>query len=436
MEKIAWVEILISWVNIQLIFTRILGGKFRVGRAAFSFLLLLPCMILPQFYDSYFVDILIACGTLLAYCVPIFTVQNVKKGRLAYFALLYWGVSSVLAASFSWVTRIFTSDERALIYVAIAIQIILLTICIPVSSKSVSHKVKQYMNAIPLRLKVMLLVSIGVSTLLVYCISAFFVELPPAYMKTRTIALFVVTMVATAILIGVMWPLIIVSHTLNTGYKSALLQADGQMQAQIKRYELIRQANENLRRFKHDFDHLTVGISRFLKSSDTKGALRFLEDWHTPPYGAYLLYETGNEIADALLSDKQNTAQAHNIQINFDGLIPPKGISPMDICIILGNALDNALEACRQLPADESKTVSVSSHISNGFLFLFLTNPVKENVPVFGNTLPTTKSDKENHGIGLLSIQNAIKPYAGDLSLSCENRIFTAKIVLDLNITG
>ncbi|MCL2695890.1 MAG: ATP-binding protein [Clostridiales bacterium] len=359
-----------------------------------------------------------------------------KKGRLAYFALLYWGVSSVLAASFSWVTRIFTSDERALIYVAIAIQIILLTICIPVSSKSVSHKVKQYMNAIPLRLKVMLLVSIGVSTLLVYCISAFFVELPPAYMKTRTIALFVVTMVATAILIGVMWPLIIVSHTLNTGYKSALLQADGQMQAQIKRYELIRQANENLRRFKHDFDHLTVGISRFLKSSDTKGALRFLEDWHTPPYGAYLLYETGNEIADALLSDKQNTAQAHNIQINFDGLIPPKGISPMDICIILGNALDNALEACRQLPADESKTVSVSSHISNGFLFLFLTNPVKENVPVFGNTLPTTKSDKENHGIGLLSIQNAIKPYAGDLSLSCENRIFTAKIVLDLNITG
>ena len=432
--EIFWLELLVFLINIHLLAIRLLGGKMRKGVAALFLLLLAPLTALSFFFvgDSR-LEILIPCITVLCYITPLFTVKDVGKATISYFVLLYLGVASTLLASCAWIARFFSVNAQWLTYIMIAVQLTLLITCLTLSVRSAFYRAKRHLEMISRRLKFMLLISVWFSALLVFLLSEFYATFPREYLSVNTLVFIACAIVATVVLIGVMWPFIIVSNTLNASYKSALHQADAQIHAQLKRYELIHETNENLRKFKHDFKNFKIGLQVFLRSSDTEGALRFLREGETPLQSQYPVFETGNELADALLFDKQSTARAQNTSIHFDGIIPPRGLSHVDGCVILGNALDNALDACAQLPAEDAKNIFVASRFNNGFLFISISNPVKEDVLIEGTTLPSSKKDKANHGIGLLSIRSAAEKYDGSLELSCEDLLFTTKIVLDLN---
>ena len=143
---------------------------------------------------------------------------------------------------------------------------------------------------------------------------------------------------------------------------------------------------------------------------------------------------TGNRVADALLSEKLETAKKINTDIVFKGSIHPSLIAPIDICIIFGNALDNALEACGKFPLEQSKIILISSRFENNFLFIRIQNPVIIDIKVIGNKIATTKADANHHGIGLNSIEQAVKKYSGDMQVLCNNNVFTLELDLDLNL--
>ena len=145
---------------------------------------------------------------------------------------------------------------------------------------------------------------------------------------------------------------------------------------------------------------------------------------------AWPIFDTGNGIADALLTDKQEKAVLQNTQIAFQGAIPPEALSPTDLCVILGNSLDNALEACQKLPDRDDKTISVTSNCRGGFLFISITNPIAEKVTVRDNHIATTKENKTLHGFGLYSLHSIVKKYDGDVQLASTDKTFTISIDL------
>lgn len=79
------------------------------------------------------------------------------------------------------------------------------------------------------------------------------------------------------------------------------------------------------------------------------------------------------------------------------------------------------------------KTISFESDMANGFLSMRVSNPVKEPVPIHNGTITTTKTDKENHGIGLISISNSVKKYDGSIKLFCDEKMFVIEMEFDLN---
>lgn len=150
-------------------------------------------------------------------------------------------------------------------------------------------------------------------------------------------------------------------------------------------------------------------------------------------------YKTGNSVVDILLNMKYHelTRIMPDIQLNADRLLFPENlqIQGYDIGIILGNALDNAIEACRKLKGKEPDAetfIRLSSFRKGKMIFIEIANSFDGNVirkrqaefPV------TDKADKEAHGIGLSNIKNAAGKYHGAVDWSVNNKVFTLSVMM------
>ena len=228
-------------------------------------------------------------------------------------------------------------------------------------------------------------------------------------------------------------PIIFVISISNTRLKTLTADYEQQICAQAEHYKNLAQANYEVRRFRHDFKNIRIAIEKLLAQGSYDEALKLIRQCNDSlenPGGFHPIFDTGNGIADALLTDKQEKAVLQNTQIAFQGAIPPEALSPTDLCVILGNSLDNALEACQKLPDRDDKTISVTSNCRGGFLFISITNPIAEKVTVRDNHIATTKENKTLHGFGLYSLHSIVKKYDGDVQLASTDKTFTISIDL------
>lgn len=233
--------------------------------------------------------------------------------------------------------------------------------------------------------------------------------------------------------ICVVVPVIFIISISNTRLKTLTADYEQQIHAQAEHYKNLAEANYEVRRFRHDFKNIRIAIEKLLERGEYDEALKLIhqcDDALEHPGGFHSAFDTGNGIADALLTDKQAKAANHNTQILFQGVIPSDFLSPTDLCVILGNSLDNALDACQKLSAQDHKTVSVSCKCSSGFLFLSITNPIAERILIRNNHIATTKENKTLHGFGLYSLHSIVKKYDGELQLSATDDSFTVDIDL------
>ena len=106
-------------------------------------------------------------------------------------------------------------------------------------------------------------------------------------------------------------------------------------------------------------------------------------------------------------------------------------IKPVDLCIILSNALDNAIEANIGIENPENRYIKLKMHGDETYTVISVINPTPA-VPVrlSGNRYLTSKKDKGNHGFGLKSIESTAKKYDGEMLTKCEDGTFTLVIKL------
>lgn len=219
---------------------------------------------------------------------------------------------------------------------------------------------------------------------------------------------------------------------LNAGYEQ-------QIQIQADHYKKLADANTEVRRFRHDFKNIRFSIEKLLSEGKNEEALNLMQafgDTLDAPKRQMLLFDTGNGIADALLTDKLRRAAADNTVVNFSGAIPQNALLPTDLCVLLGNTLDNAIEACQKLPQDSVKAITVKCNCSSGFLFLSICNPIADEVTIMDNRIATTKKDTLLHGFGIQSMHNVAKKYDGSVKLNADNGFFTVNIDLCLLTHG
>lgn len=229
-----------------------------------------------------------------------------------------------------------------------------------------------------------------------------------------------------AVMIVICWGAIIISlifNVISKKYQSdinAILKQ--QVDSQIYHYNQLEKINTEIRGFKHDYTNHMKCIRSMLSNNEINDLQDYLTDLSSSFPTSSFIYETGNYIADAILTEKQVNSP-DDISIKFDGVIPTN-IDNTDLCIILSNALDNAIEACYS--CDNDKTINVYSGYKHGYFILKIKNPTVNNIT--DGKISTTKADKINHGFGLANIKRAVHKYNGYVSTSCENNVFTLNI--------
>ena len=167
---------------------------------------------------------------------------------------------------------------------------------------------------------------------------------------------------------------------------------------------------DDIRRIYHDMKNHLLAIH----SMDSSKQVQDYTDELLTQFNSYeQMVCTGNKVVDALLVEKSLLAGIDAIQFNVCmDLQQLDFFSAVDIVTIFGNAVDNAIEAVRKLPA-EKRHIFLRSINNPGFITLVFSNPYAEIYRDKQGTLITSKGDKENHGIGLQSMKHTAERYGG-----------------------
>jgi hypothetical protein len=190
------------------------------------------------------------------------------------------------------------------------------------------------------------------------------------------------------------------------------------------------EANKEVRRIWHDFNNHISCIDMLLQMNNIVRARKYIAGMQINSKVAHFEIKTGNEIADAVLNQKYKKAQKHNIRFKVEGqLTDDININEVDLCSLMSNALDNAIEANLKVLDESLRAISVQIKPENRCLFLEITNTVDKNVT---NTkiVGTTKEDRKNHGFGMLNMKTIAEKYQGYMNYHFKEDSFNLSIML------
>jgi len=197
--------------------------------------------------------------------------------------------------------------------------------------------------------------------------------------------------------------------------------------AQLRHYERLEKLNSDIRSFRHDYINHVRGISSLLETKQYEDAREYAEKLIETSPMQNSLFQTGNNLADAILTDK-NDLCGESAKIVFYGYIPDK-LDNADLCVVLSNALDNAAEACKG--CEGQCEIEVCSQKRQGYFVLTVRNPTSDSRTY--NTIPDTcKEDALNHGFGLRNIEAVVKKNGGHFSIKCEDFVFELSLTFKL----
>ena len=207
-------------------------------------------------------------------------------------------------------------------------------------------------------------------------------------------------------------------------------QYEQHLKSQIKHLDEILIAQSELKKFKHDFSHCILGLKGYIDNHNFEKASEYIDSLSDSFSSGKSIIETGNIALDAVISTKKAIAESKNIKFDTKIQIPEDlPIKPIDLCVIFGNALDNAIEACERVKLG-AKRINLTIICQDKRLFCKIENTAPEHKDAL---LKTEKADKQNHGFGLENIKTALAKYEAEPNIEHTNNSFTLKFVIFLN---
>lgn len=174
----------------------------------------------------------------------------------------------------------------------------------------------------------------------------------------------------------------------------------------------------------HDLKHQVAVLRK--GGEEAEQLLRELEDV-TASYDTVI--KTDNETINVILSEKCLYCQKHKIRLSCS--VDPKALSFMsdvDVYSLLGNIIDNAIEAVLQLENKERRTIAVTINNHAGIITIASKNYYEGQILIKNGHFISKKGDSNNHGFGMQSINTIVKKYNGNLEISTEDQVFDLHI--------
>lgn len=214
-------------------------------------------------------------------------------------------------------------------------------------------------------------------------------------------------------------------------YKYQMIEK--QLEMQINHYNKLAENREILSEVIHDFkNHLNCMYNLYKYNKGTELG-KYIENLVNVS-DTEKIVDTGNPVIDALLNDKSNIAKKHGISFKQMLNLPSNiNVAYNDICAILGNSLDNAIEACRRIENKSlNREIELSMNYRDSYLIIVVTNTFDKPLLKEGKFFRSSKVSPGIHGLGMQSIERTVKKYNGNMVVKHDNSHFALEIVMSI----
>lgn len=195
--------------------------------------------------------------------------------------------------------------------------------------------------------------------------------------------------------------------------------------------EEMNQIYMTMRGWRHDYHNHMQTIKAHLALGQVSEAGEYVDKMEGELDRIDFKYKTGNIGMDAILNSKLTLAEKHGLEIKCDTEIPKEiSIPQVDLCVLLGNLIDNAIEACDKLQEDERKFLRIYMCTRKNQLYISVTNATNEVIRRLDKEYISQK--RGNHGHGLKRIDLMVEKYSGYINRQNEPGVFATEIMLPL----
>ena len=222
--------------------------------------------------------------------------------------------------------------------------------------------------------------------------------------------------------------------------KSSLLFYKQQLADMTAHVRELEQLYDGIRGMRHDINNYIADMEQLLQMETEDAAMpadvqreaaRYLRRMQSAVAALSFRFSTGNPITDVILNRKAQLCERERIAMEGDFVFPEGlAIEAFDLGIVLNNALDNAIEACRGVEAG-SREIRFRSSRKGSMFFLTVDNPYAgEILPAENGGLRTTKTDDGLHGLGMGNMLSCAEKYFGTVQYEAKDGHFTLTVMM------
>ena len=180
---------------------------------------------------------------------------------------------------------------------------------------------------------------------------------------------------------------------------------------------------------KHDIKNHIGAIGAFIQNNEMPKVLDYINQLEEHITFNNTFIDSGNLVIDSILNYKLDFVKTIGAKIDLDILVPlDLDLKSFDMVVILGNLIDNAIEALNKI--DKNKVFSLSIKYDLGILIINCKNTFDGDISIKNGKLVTSKIDIKNHGLGLKNIESVLGNYNGAMEYSYDENIFMVDILM------
>lgn len=206
------------------------------------------------------------------------------------------------------------------------------------------------------------------------------------------------------------------------------MQLQDQMDYQDANYEKTVHSFKQIKRIIHDTHQQFLYIEQCIEKNELAEAKQHIQTTLNKVEDAYQRVNTGNLVIDALVTNALNIGQANGIQIDTQLQLYSQHIQieRYDLCVVLGNMLDNAIEASKKIKIAEDRYILIKIQSSPSHLSIHILNHIEQGT----GQLQSQKPNPDDHGIGLTNIDRICDKYGGNMTIESKHHVFNNMVVI------
>lgn len=196
--------------------------------------------------------------------------------------------------------------------------------------------------------------------------------------------------------------------------------------------EEVESIYRQMRGWRHDYKNHIQAMKAYLELDQLDQLNAYLDELDEDLVSVDTIIKSGNVMVDAVLNSKLTLAQTREVTLHAKAHVPEKiAVQDVDLGIILGNLLSNAIEGCQTVEDPEQRFIRVYIHDMKGQLYINITNTMARKIRKAGSEILTTKRGKD-HGYGLKRVDKTVEKYDGYINRQFEEGVFATEITLPL----